>query len=139
MQIVPKVFLHSRLMSQSNIFNRNYPPISISITYSPISVRSTSVLENVQSSLSGVNYFLNSTNHVEGVLKNDNKEVVPYSPVFLYNTTSGVLLKKTFTDVNGYYRFDYLRAKQSYMIMSYDKTYQKNATVIEFTLKEENI
>ena len=57
----------------------------------------------------------------------------------MYSTVTGVLLSKSFTDVNGYYRFDYLRPGFSYMIVSYDRTSIKNATIIEFTLKEENV
>ena len=60
-------------------------------------------------------------------------------PVYLYSTITGVLLSKSFTDTNGYYRFDYLRPGFSYMIVSYDRTSVKNATIIEFTLKEENV
>lgn len=135
-KVSPSIF-KSRV-SLSNIVSKGIPN-SVVFTYNPIEVRYPTIVEFLRSSKNNANYLVTGTTFVEGVLKTDDKELVSYSPVYLYSTVTGVLLSKSFTDVNGYYRFDYLRPGFSYMIVSYDRTSVKNATIIEFTLKEENV
>lgn len=134
-KVSPSIF--SSRVSFSNIAARK-TSTSISIAYNPIEVRYPLIVEYLRSFKGNSNYLVTGTSFVEGILKTDNKEVVPYSPVYLYPTTTGILLGKTFTNEDGYYRFDYLRPGFSYMIVSYDRDSVKNATIIEFTLKEEN-
>lgn len=135
-KVSPSIF-KSRV-SLSNIVSKGIPN-SVVFTYNPIEVRYPTIVEFLRSSKNNANYLVTGTTFVEGVLKTDDKELVSYSPVYLYSTVTGVLLSKSFTDVNGYYRFDYLRSGFSYMIVSYDRSSVKNATIIEFTLKEENV
>lgn len=137
MQILPTVSVFKPRVSISNV-SAKHIPANISITYTPIPNRDKIVLENIRASVNNYNYLVTGLDFVEGILKTDNKDIKPYYPIYIYSTSTGVLLKKSFTDASGYYRFDYLRAGFSYMIVSYDRQSIKNATIIEFTLKEEN-
>ena len=138
MQILPSVSVFKPRISLSNIYARD-DTRNVFISYHPIPIRDLAVLENIRAAANNYNYLITGLDFVEGVLKTDDKELVSYSPIYLYATSTGVLLKKSFTDANGLYRFDYLRAGFSYMVVSYDRTSVKNATIIEFTLKEENV
>ena len=134
-KVSPSIF--SSRVSFSNIAARK-TSTSVSIAYNPIEVRYPLIMEYLRSFKNNANYLVTGTSFVEGILKTDNKDIKPYYPIYIYSTSTGVLLKKSFTDASGYYRFDYLRAGFSYMIVSYDRQSIKNATIIEFTLKEEN-
>lgn len=137
MQITPLVTIFKPRVSTSNITAKHVPK-NIFITYSPMPIRNPVVLENIRVAANNYNYLTTGPDYVEGILKVDNKDIRAYHPIYLYSTITGVLLKKSYTDANGYYRFEYLRAGFSYMIVAYDRDFIKNATIIEFTLKEGN-
>ena len=137
MQIIPLVDIFKPRVSMSNVVLKHVPK-NISIIYSPIPIRNPMVLENIRVAANNYNYLTTGPDYVEGILKVDNKDIKAYHPIYLYSTITGVLLKKSYTDENGYYKFEYLRAGFSYMIVAYDKEFIKNATIIEFTLKEGN-
>ena len=137
MQILPVVDIFKLERSSSNLAKRAYIQ-NIFIPYTPVKIVNVPVLANLRDRESNSNYLVTGTGLVEGVLRDGEKDLKAYYPVYLYSTSSGVLLKKSYTDANGYYRFDQLRANHSYMIVSYDRESVKNATIIEFTLKEGN-
>ena len=138
MQVLPIVSIFKPRISLSNIASKHIPR-NIFLSYTPIPNRDKVVLENIRVAANNYNYLVTGLDFVEGILKTDNKDIKAYHPVYIYSTSTGVLLKKSFTDENGYYRFDYLRSNYSYMVVAYDRDSIKNATVIEFTLKEENV
>lgn len=80
---------------------------------------------------------ISGTIDTSGTLFAENKKPLTYSPVFLYKTDTGTLLDRVCTDVNGFYKFINLKNHTSYFIVAYDPNKKMNATIVEFTVKEE--
>ena len=121
--------------SLANIY-RNQQVITINPKRTYNEIRTPSVLNNYVSTTNTAVLYQLGFETVEGILKTDKDEIVPYATIYLYSTTSGVLVTKTSTDAEGRYKFNYLRSGTSYMLVSYDKTLVNNATIVDFTVKQ---
>lgn len=94
-------------------------------------------LDNYYDTSLNLNYLSKGSQEISGILLDNKSKPIPYSPVYLYSSTSGQFIQSTSTLIDGSYSFINLRPNYSYMVVSTDKTKSYNATVLEFTLKEE--
>lgn len=94
-------------------------------------------LQNFYETSLNSNYLSKGSKEISGILLDNKNKPISYSPVYLYSSISGQLIQSTSTLIDGSYSFINLRPNYSYMVISVDQTKSYNATVLEFTLKEE--
>lgn len=136
MNIVPYISMYKPLRSLSNFSNKdsllNIIPTLRSITFTPDFVHINQLLLK-----NDIYFYSSGRGTLSTVLKNMDGSICSFYTVYLYNSLTGHLLQKTTSDEEGNYIFNNLLYDYKYLMVAIDRFGKNNATILEFTLKEE--